>query len=44
MTRPKMLRVIHTADDTVAQIDAAAAAKGVDAIEAALRTWDASAD
>jgi Zn-dependent M28 family amino/carboxypeptidase len=44
MTRPKMLRVIHTADDTVAQIDAVAAAKGVDTIEAALRAWDAAGD
>lgn len=42
MTRPKMLRVIHTADDTVAQIDAAAASKGIDAVEAALRAWDAN--
>lgn len=44
MSRPKMLRVIHTTDDTVAQIDSAAAAKGVDAIEAALRAWDAAGD
>ena len=44
MTRPKMLRVIHTADDTVAQIDPVAAARGIDAVEAALRAWDATGD
>lgn len=42
MSRPKVMRVIHTADDTIEQIDPAAAAKGVDAVEAALRAWDAA--
>jgi Zn-dependent M28 family amino/carboxypeptidase len=40
-TMPKVMQVIHTDQDTLAQIDANAAAKGVDAIEAALRRWDA---
>jgi aminopeptidase S len=40
MSRPKVMLVIHSADDTLEQIDAAAAAKGVDAVEAALRDWD----
>lgn len=40
MSRPKVMTVIHTAGDTLEQIDAAAAAKGVDAVEAALRDWD----
>lgn len=42
---PKVMQVIHTNGDTLAQIDADAAAHGVDAVEAALRRWDAeSAD
>lgn len=42
-TVPKVMRVIHTEDDTLAHIDANAAARGVDAVEAALRLWDAEA-
>lgn len=38
---PKVMTVIHSPNDTVAQIDADAAAKGVDAVEAAIRAWDA---
>jgi Zn-dependent M28 family amino/carboxypeptidase len=38
---PKVMQVIHTNGDTLAQIDANAAAHGVDAVEAALRRWDA---
>lgn len=38
---PKVMQVIHTDNDTLAQVDANAAARGVDAIEAALRRWDA---
>jgi Zn-dependent M28 family amino/carboxypeptidase len=38
---PKVMEVIHTDADTLAHIDANAAAQGVDAIEAALRRWDA---
>jgi len=38
---PKVMQVIHTDGDTLAQIDANAAAHGVDAVEAALRRWDA---
>lgn len=39
---PKVIQVIHTPDDTLAQVDAAAAARGIDAVEAALRAWDAT--
>ena len=39
---PKVMQVIHTEGDTLAQIDAEAAARGVDAVEAALRRWDAA--
>lgn len=39
---PKVMQVIHTPDDTMAQVDANAAAKGIDAVEAALRAWDAT--
>ena len=39
-TMPKVMQVIHTDGDTLAQIDANAAAQGVDAIEDALRRWD----
>ena len=42
-TVPKVMQVIHTDGDTLAQIDANAAARGVDAVEAALRRWDAEA-
>jgi len=38
---PKVMRVIHSDNDTLAQLDAAEAAKGVGAVEAALRAWDA---
>lgn len=38
---PKVMQVIHTDGDTLAQIDANAAAHGIDAVEAALRRWDA---
>lgn len=41
---PKVMAVIHSPNDTVEQIDPAAAARGIDAIEAALRAWDANAD
>ncbi|NUO76101.1 MAG: M28 family peptidase [Lysobacter sp.] len=37
----KVMQVIHNAADTVEQIDAVAAARGVDTIEQALRQWDA---
>jgi aminopeptidase S len=40
-TMPKVMQVIHTDNDTLAQVDANAAARGVEAIEAALRQWDA---
>ena len=40
---PRVMAVIHSPDDTVEQIDPAAAAKGIDAVEAALRAWDAEA-
>jgi len=33
---------IHTPEDTMEQVDANAAAKGIDAVEAALRAWDAT--
>jgi Zn-dependent M28 family amino/carboxypeptidase len=38
---PKVMKVIHTDGDTLANIDAEAAAHGVDTVEAALRRWDA---
>ena len=38
---PKVMTVIHTDGDTLANIDAEAAAQGVDTVEAALRRWDA---
>ncbi len=41
LSPPKVMTVIHSANDTVEQIDRAAAAKGVDAMEAAIRAWDA---
>ena len=41
MSPPKVMKVIHSTDDTVEEIDEAAAARGVDAVEAALRAWDA---
>lgn len=41
MSRPKVMTVIHSPNDTIDQVDAAAAARGVDAVEAAIRAWDA---
>jgi hypothetical protein len=35
------MQVIHTEGDTLDQVDANAAVQGVDAIEDALRRWDA---
>ena len=40
-TPPKVMQVIHTELDTLGQVDAPAAARGVDAVERALRRWDA---
>ena len=40
---PKVMHVIHSERDTLAQLDPDAAARGIDAIEAALRQWDAAA-
>ena len=37
---PKVMQVIHTPNDTIDQVDEAAAAKGIDAVEAAIRAWD----
>lgn len=39
---PKLMQVIHSANDTVAHLDPNAAARAVDALEDALRRWDAS--
>lgn len=41
MSPPRVMKVIHNANDTVDQVDEAAAAKGVDAVEDAIRAWDA---
>lgn len=41
-TKPKVMQVIHSERDTIAEINADAAARGVDAVEAALRRWDAA--
>ncbi len=41
---PKVMKVIHSADDTVAHVDAHAVAKGIDAVEAAIRAWDAGVE
>ncbi|MEQ1511751.1 MAG: M28 family peptidase [Lysobacteraceae bacterium] len=38
---PKVMSVIHTDNDTIAQVDEIAMAKGIDAVEAAIRAWDA---
>lgn len=38
---PKVMSVIHSERDVVQEIDADAANRGVDAVEAALRSWDA---
>lgn len=42
-TMPKVMEVIHHDRDTLAEVDAAAAARGVDAVERALRQWDSAA-
>lgn len=39
----KVMRVIHTDRDTIEQVDEAAVAKGIDAVEAAIRSWDTQA-
>jgi len=39
----KVMEVIHSDKDTVDQVDATAAVRGVDAVEKALRGWDATA-
>ena len=41
-TMPKVMEVIHNERDTLAEVDAVAAERGVDAIEIALRDWDAA--
>ena len=41
---PKVMEVIHHEADTMEQVDAQAAARGVDALETALRAWDAGSD
>lgn len=41
-TMPKVMEVIHDDRDTLSEIDAAAAGRGVDAVEQALRQWDAA--
>lgn len=38
---PKVMKVIHTGNDTLDQLEPDAAVRGVDAIERALRLWDA---
>lgn len=40
---PKVMQVIHHDRDTLAEIDPDAAVRGVDAVEDALRRWDAAA-
>ncbi|TWI03910.1 peptidase M28-like protein [Luteimonas cucumeris] len=40
-TPAKVMQVIHSDADTMAQVDATQAARGVDAVEDALRRWDA---
>lgn len=40
-TMPKVMRVIHSEGDTLAQIDGDAIETGIDAVEAAIRAWDA---
>ncbi len=39
---PKVMAVIHSDRDTIEQVDDAAAARGIDAVEAAIRAWDAA--
>lgn len=38
---PKVMQVIHSDHDTIEQVDVVAVASGIDAVEAALRQWDA---
>lgn len=38
---PKVMAVIHSDNDTIDQVDDVAMAKGIDAVEAAIRAWDA---
>ena len=40
---PKVMQVLHSEHDTMSQIDPNAAVRGIDAIESALRQWDAAA-
>lgn len=40
---PKVMEVIHQEADTMAHVDAQAASRAVDVVEAALRKWDAQA-
>ena len=39
---PKVMQVIHSTNDTVEHVDADAVGKGIDAVEAAIRAWDAA--
>lgn len=41
---PKVMQVIHSPGDTIEHVDADAVAKGIDAVEAAIRAWDAAAE
>ena len=40
---PKVMEVIHSAQDTIEQANAAEVEAGIDAVEAAIRAWDAQA-
>ncbi len=40
---PKVMEVIPTEADTLDKVDAVAVARGIDAVESALRRWDAAA-
>lgn len=40
---PKLMAVIHSDRDTIEQVDEVAVAKGIDAVETAIRAWDAQA-
>jgi len=40
---PKVMQVIHSEADTLEQVDPVAVARGIDAVESALRRWDAAA-
>jgi Zn-dependent M28 family amino/carboxypeptidase len=41
-TMPKVMEVIHHDRDTLSEVDVVAAGRGVDAVEQALRQWDAA--